>query len=261
MEDLQYLEQLLYSVSGYISEQYSNRKNLVVSTKRHANDLLTEVDVNVQRMLVKEIGKEYPNDLILAEESGLDTLKYTSENRCWIIDPIDGTQNFVRGLFPEFGVSIGLTVGGIPEVGGILFPISGDLFLAKRGGGAFQNGQRIKVSDTSTLSGARVDIDMGGLDNRDMIMQHTKKIAGKAGQLRTYGCSVMGFCQVANGEQDAYIVFTVNPWDVAAGMLLVQEAGGKVSSFSEEISSPFDAKKIRIVSNNNLHSVCAENLL
>lgn len=258
MDDLKYLEELLNFVSKYIVKQYVNRKNLHVSTKKHANDLLTEVDVNVQKLIVEKIKKQFPNDLIIGEESGLDSISYTKKERCWIIDPIDGTQNFVRGLFPEFGVSIGLTINGIPEVGGIIFPVSDDIFLAERNKGAFQNGKKIRVSETSSLTNSRIDFDLGPLNERQKISEKIQYLLLNAGQVRSYGCAVMGFCQVANGEQDAYIACTLNPWDAAAGMLLVQEAGGKISSFKQEIDSPFKSKDIRIISNSNIHNLCKE---
>lgn len=260
MEELKFVEKLLLSVSDYICKQYLNKKDLKISTKKHANDLLTEVDVNVQQMLVKSIKEQYPNDLIVGEESGLDEVIDTKNKRAWVLDPIDGTQNFVRGLFPLFGVSIGFVVNERPEVAGIIFPVTKEVFLAKRGGGAFHNGKRIKVSQTSSLSNSRIDFDMGALDKRDSIIKTTTKLAGKVGQIRSFACAVMGFCQVANGEQDAYICFSLNPWDVAAGMLIVEEAGGIVSSLSEEITSPFDSDKICVISNAKLHKLCIDNL-
>ncbi|MDT4763185.1 inositol monophosphatase family protein [Sphaerochaeta sp. PS] len=256
MEEIQYIEQLLQDVSGYVSEQYGQRKNLSVYTKANANDFLTEVDITVQGILVNKIRKTYSSDLILAEESGLDKIPSLGNDRCWIIDPIDGTQNFLRGLFPEFGISIGVMKNGILHAGGVLFPVSGDMFLTEKGSGAFRNGKRMKVSSTDVLSHARIDIDLGGLDNRDVNLHRAKSIAQQAGQVRSYGCSVMGFCQVADGQQDAYIAFSVKPWDVAAGMLLVEEAGGKVSSFTGETVSPFESHKIGIVSNGVIHSRC-----
>lgn len=258
MDEILYIEQLFGTVSDYITEQYGKRKSLSVYTKANANDFLTEVDINVQRTLVTKIQSTFPGDLILAEESGLDAIPSFFHERCWIIDPIDGTQNFLRGLFPEFGVSIGLMEKGVMKAGGVLFPLSGDLFLGERGSGSFRNGKRMKVSSIDILSNARVDIDLGSLDTRYEHVRKAKKISESAGQVRSYGCSVMGFCQVADGQQDAYVAFSVKPWDVAAGMLLVEEAGGKVTSFAGEPVSPFESHKIGIVSNGALHSSCMD---
>lgn len=116
----------------------------------------------------------------------------------------------------------------------------------------------MKVSTIDDLSHARIDIDLGGLDDRQVNLRRAKKIAESAGQVRSYGCSVMGFCQVADGQQDAYVAFNVKPWDVAAGMLLVAEAGGKVTSFVGEPVSPFESHKIGIVSNGVIHNPCME---
>ncbi|MBJ2357826.1 inositol monophosphatase family protein [Sphaerochaeta sp. S2] len=258
MDEIARIEAVLHDISEYVVDRYSQRDTLTVSTKASPTDFLTEVDIAVQRRIVEHLSAAYPSDILIAEESGLDSFKGSPPSRCWMIDPIDGTQNFLRGLFPEFGVSIGFLVDGNAVAGGVLFPVSQDLFLSQYGSGAFRNGKRMQVSQIESLQEARVDIDFGALSYRNQYRNHAQGLLEVVGQVRSYGCSVMGFCQVADGQQDAYIPFNVKPWDVAAGILLVEEAGGKVTSFEGESVTPFLSEKIGIVSNLPLHSQCVD---
>jgi len=258
MSELQCIEHALHAVAAYIQEKYRARDTLVIATKANTTDFLTEVDIAVQKEIIGYLRSHYPNDILIAEESGLDSLGTSIPARCWMVDPIDGTQNFLRGLFPEFGVSIGFLQDGVPVAGGVLFPITGDVFLAEKGSGAFKNGARMRVSTLAEPTKARIDIDFGSLDGRVPHLEKAHALLRGVGQVRSYGCSVMGFCQVADGQQDAYIPFSVKPWDVAAGMLLVEEAGGKVTSFDGTPVSPFTAERIGVVSNNVIHAACLE---
>ncbi len=258
MNEISAIQEALKSVSPYVNEQYQNRDNLIVSTKTNPTDFLTEVDINVQKEIVMLIKSYFPNDTIIAEESGLDLFNGIIPNRCWMVDPIDGTQNFLRGRFPEFGISIGFLINGNSVAGGVLLPITQDLFLAEQGSGAFLNDKKIQVSSTAMLEEARIDIDFGAKSTRNNYIRHVERLLSYTGQIRSYGCSIMGFCQVAEGQQDVYIPFNVKPWDVAAGILLVQEAGGKVSSFNNEPTTPFQSDRIGIVSNTSIHQSCVQ---
>ncbi len=203
MNEISAIEAVLYDISAYVVERYGQRDSLVVSTKASPTDFLTEVDITVQKRIVEQLMDIFPADVLIGEESGLDYFKGSPPSRCWMVDPIDGTQNFLRGLFPEFGVSIGFLVDGTPVAGGVLFPVSQDLFLAERGSGTFRNGKRIHVSQVASLEKARVDIDFGALSYRHNYRKHAEGLLNVVGQVRSYGCSVMGFCQVADGQQDA----------------------------------------------------------
>ncbi len=256
MNEIQSIEHILREVSTYIAQMYFSRDTLKVQTKANSTDFLTEVDINVQKKIVDFLTDRYPTDVIIAEESGLDSIGNTIPSRSWMVDPIDGTQNFLRGLFPEFGVSIGFLKDGQSIAGGVIFPITGDIFLSEKGSGSYKNGVKISVTSIDEPKNARVDIDFGALEDRQQFLGKSQRLLQSVGQVRSYGCSVMGFCQVAEGQQDAYIPFSVKPWDVAAGILLVQEAGGTVTSFENEPVSAFNAEKIGIVSNTKLHSAC-----
>lgn len=260
MSALNFMEDILGKTGDYIRECYANRGALSVNSKAHANDFLTTVDIKVQKQLILEILKTFPDDAILAEESGLNIYPDTVPERCWAIDPIDGTQNFLRGLFPAFGVSLALIERGVIVAGGIYMPIQDDLFLAASGMGAVKNNKALKVTGISELAMARVDIDFNGPINRKEIIKRAGGILLKAGQIRSNACSVVGFCSVASGEDDVYMVLGINTWDIAAGLILVTEAGGKVSRFDGSPVNPFDGGKDVLVSNGVLHDLCLKEI-
>jgi myo-inositol-1(or 4)-monophosphatase len=258
--ELNFIEDLLEKTGEYVRSNYAGRRLLPVNSKAHANDFFTEVDINVQKQIVAEIQQIFPGDSILAEESGLGVYPGKIPERCWAIDPIDGTQNFLRGLFPAFGISLALIERGTIVAGGVLMPIQGDIFLAAAGRGAVKNNQPIRVTGIAELAFARVDIDFDGPSNREEIIKRSRKLLVKAGQIRSNSCSVVGFCSVASGEQDAYIVLGTNTWDIAAGVILVTEAGGTVTRFDGSPVNPFDSRKDILVSNGVIHHVCLEEI-
>ncbi|NCC91415.1 MAG: hypothetical protein EOM01_13815, partial [Spirochaetia bacterium] len=112
MDEISVIEAVLKELAGYVVDRFADREHLVVSTKASPTDFLTEVDIAVQQKVLAHLTQAFPSDLFIAEESGLDTFKGSPPPRCWMIDPIDGTQNFLRGLFPEFGISIGFLSEG-----------------------------------------------------------------------------------------------------------------------------------------------------
>jgi myo-inositol-1(or 4)-monophosphatase len=260
MTELQFVETILGETGDYIRENYRNRGNLEVNAKAHANDFFTAVDITVQKQMVSRIRDSFPRDAILAEESGLDIYPDRIPDRCWAIDPIDGTQNFLRGLFPAFGVSIALIEQGKTVAGGVLMPVSGDLFLAEAGKGALRNGKPITVTNIADLSMARIDLDFDGPKMRSDIIRLTGNILRKAGQIRSYSCSVVGFCGVAAAEQDVYMVLGINVWDVAAGLLIVEESGGKVTRFNGSPFNLFDSRKDVLVTNGIIHAACLKEI-
>jgi myo-inositol-1(or 4)-monophosphatase len=260
MSELNFIEDLLEKTGDYVRTNYANRRLLPVNSKTHANDFLTEVDINVQNQLVAEIQKAFPGDSILAEESGFSVYPDKMPERCWAIDPIDGTQNFLRGLFPAFGISLALIERGIIVAGGVFMPIQGDMFLAAAGEGATRNNKPIRVTGTAELTLARIDIDFNGPVNREEMIKCSSRLLRGAGQIRSNSCSVVGFCGVACGEQDAYMVLGIHTWDIAAGIILVTEAGGMVTRFDGSPVNPFDSRKDALVSNGRMHPVCLEGI-
>lgn len=253
MRELDFIQSILETLAPFVREQYARRDSLKVRRKDGANDLLTQVDLEVQNRIVEGIRDRFPGDTIVAEEAGMDALPEDSDTRCWFVDPIDGTQNFIRGLFPEFGVSIAFAQSPETRAAGIAMPGSRDLFLAERGQGATRNGRPIRVSEVDSLELARVDIDFSYPHLREGTLQRCKDLILHAGQLRCYSASIVGLCSVACGEADAYTCIETRPWDAAAGVLLIEEAGGRATSFEGDRFSPHEPVTSIAVSNGLIH--------
>ncbi len=130
MTELEFIKKTLAELVPYIREQYENRSAISIKTKTSAIDLVTDVDVSVQRQFCEKLAAVFPNDVVMAEELDMNHPPENPNTRCWILDPIDGTSNFVRGLFPLFGISAAFVVNGVAAAGGVALPISGDVFLA-----------------------------------------------------------------------------------------------------------------------------------
>ena len=253
MRELDFIQSTLEALAPFVREQHALRDSLKVHQKDGANELLTQVDLEVQDRIVRVIQEQFPGDTIVAEEAGLDVLPERPESRCWFIDPIDGTQNFVRGLFPEFGVSIAFAQSRETCAGGIAMPVTGDVFLVERGHGATRNGRPIHVSKVDSLGLARVDIDFSYPRLREGTLRRCTDLLLRAGQVRCYSAAIVGLCSVACGEADAYTSIETHPWDAAAGALLIEEAGGKATSFEGDRFSPLIPITSIAVSNGIIH--------
>jgi len=254
MNEIQFVRESLNDLAVFVRAKYASRASVRISEKREANDLLTEVDLAVQEELVKRITKAYPNDFIAAEEAGFSRLPEDPNVRAWVIDPIDGTQNFVRGLFPSFGISLALAEGGTPLLGGVAVPMTGDLFTAQRGSGAFRNGERLSVSTISTVGLVRAEIDFGGPWDRPGTLAAFDTVIRNAGQIRCHCAAVIGLCSVATGDMDAYFHVGLHPWDYAAGQVIVEEAGGTVTRLDGKPAHLFDGGHGLLATNGHVHN-------
>ncbi len=191
-------------------------------------DLLTEVDIAAQRAIVSGLRARFPDHAILAEEEGLDRLP-TAE-WTWVIDPLDGTTNFARGL-PDFCVSIGLLHRDRPYLGVVYDPLRDHLFHARRGEGAWVNGRRLQVSQRVGLTDALLGFDWARSDDRRrLLVTMVGQVSRQAIAVRSLGVAALGLCYVAAGWYDAYFNFELRIWDVAAGAVLIEEAGGQIST-------------------------------
>ena len=198
-------------------------------------DIVTATDVEAQSLIVRRIRRKFPTHGILAEE-GLDATAGTEWR--WIVDPLDGTKNFAHGL-PSFCVSIAAERDGQAELGVVLDPVHDELFVAVRGGEAWCNGRPIRVSETRDIGHAFLGT---GLPHR------VRRFAGSVGRtfsrfatlshgVRDRGAGALDLCYVACGRFDGYWEIDQSPWDIAAGGLIVEEAGGRMSNFR---GGPFD---------------------
>jgi len=210
-------------------------------------DLVTEVDRESERMIVEHLLDRYPGHNILAEEG--DYPEGASAFR-WVIDPVDGTTNFAHG-FPWFCVSIALEHDGELLVGVVYNPIYDELYTAAKGKGAFLNGRRLKVSlkaplrDTLLGTGFPYDCATDPANNFDNFMAFQKAVRG----IRRAGSAALDLAAVAAGRLDGFWEMKLKPWDVAAGVLLVQEAGGMVTAYD---GSAYAIHNNRILASNGL---------
>ena len=194
--------------------------------EKSANDYVTEVDLRAEQEIVKIIKRAYPQHGILAEEGGESTGKEFE----WIIDPLDGTTNFLHGL-PQYAVSIGIKYRGRLEHAVVYNPISEEMFTASRGEGARLNDRRIRVANRTNLKGALLGTGIPFREDQDLeLYLKTLQVLlpGTAG-VRRPGSAALDLAYVAAGRFDGFWEFGLNAWDMAAGILLVQEAGGVVT--------------------------------
>lgn len=200
------------------------------ASKRNPGDLVTEYDRRSEALIVKAIRAAYPDDAIIAEESGSHLGPPVSDRR-WLVDPLDGTVNFAHGL-PLFCVSIALEAGGDLLVGVVEAPALGWSFYAERGGGAWCDGRRLQVSATDTLDASL--LATGFPYDRKTSPQNNfaefVAIERQAHGVRRPGAAALDLAMVAAGWFDGYWEYKLKPWDVAAGALLVTEAGGRITS-------------------------------
>ena len=203
---------------------------LTVSTKRH-NDFVTEVDHAAEQAVIEILQKAFPDHAILAEESGAQG----KSDYVWIIDPLDGTTNFIHG-FPQYCVSIGLQHKGTVTQAVIYDPGRNELYTATRGHGAYLNDRRIRVSKRSQLSDALIGTGFPSRDFKHLseYVAVMRKVMAQTVGLRRAGAAALDLAYVATGRLDAFWEMDLSPWDMAAGSLLVQEAGGLVSDFDGE---------------------------
>jgi len=193
------------------------------------NDYASEVDRMAERDIINIIKSAYPEHAILAEESG----QHQGNDFVWVIDPLDGTTNFLHG-FPQYAVSIALKHKGKLEVGVIYDPLRDELFTAKRGGGAMLNNRRLRVTNQSTLKGALIGTGFPFKTDQhlDAYVGMFRAITKDSAGIRRAGAAALDLAYVAAGRLDGFWEIGVMEWDVAAGILLIKEAGGVVTDFS-----------------------------
>jgi len=197
------------------------------------NDFVTEVDKNAEEIIISTIQKSYPDHAFLAEESG----QRGESDYLWIIDPLDGTTNFLHS-FPHFAVSIALKQKGILNQAVVYDPLKQELFTATKGKGAQLNNRKIRVSSKKELDGALLGTGFPYSDEKAMLkfIESYKALFPKVAGIRRAGVASLDLAYVASGRLDGFWEFNLKPWDIAAGVLLIQEAGG----ISAELSGGLD---------------------
>lgn len=199
--------------------------------EKGTNDFVTSVDISAEQKIIETIKNSYPTHTIIGEESG--EIKGEDNDYQWIIDPLDGTSNFIKGI-PHFAVSIALKVKGKLDQAVIYDPIRGELFTASRGKGAQLNGFRIRVKQHKDLSGAilATGFPFKHKQHTNAYLDIFKALFIKTSDMRRAGSAALDLAYVAAGRVDGFFEIGLKPWDTAAGELLVIEAGGLVTDFS-----------------------------
>ncbi len=201
--------------SKVIIRDFGEIENLQVSRKG-PKDFVTSSDRRVEKIIIEELKKARPNYSIISEEDGSEN--NTDKNNVWIIDPIDGTINFLHGI-PHFAISIALKSSGEIISGLIFDPIKNEMFYAEKNSGAFFNNHRIRVSKKNLLNDCL--FATGGQINKNLDLT-----------LRKSGCAALDMAYVASGRYDGYFQKNLNLWDIAAGIILVKEAGGSINEIN-----------------------------
>jgi len=197
-------------------------------TEKSRNDLVTAADHAAETAILAEINRRFPNHAVLAEESGWT--RRDDDRPTWIVDPLDGTTNFVHGI-PQFAVSVGVAVADRVEIGVILDPVKKDVFRAGRGMGATWNGERCRVTSRAGLEGALVatGFPFKAHELLDPYLAIFREVFLRCKAIRRPGAAALDLAYTACGLFDGFFEFRLSPWDLAAGSLLVEEAGGTVS--------------------------------
>jgi myo-inositol-1(or 4)-monophosphatase len=246
-------ERLAREAGAIQRERYEG--DFEIRTKSAKIDLVTDVDHACEALIVGALNRERPDDAILAEEGGGED-RSDAEWR-WIVDPLDGTTNYAHG-YPRFCVSIGVERDGVGAVGVVYDPMLDELYCGVRGRGATLNGRKLRVSNETNMSHAMLstgfayDVHRSKDDN----INHFAAMVKSARALRRDGSAALDLCYVAAGRFDGFWELKLHAWDVAAGIVIVEEAGGRTSDFSGGESCRTGRQTL--ASNGHLHDAMLE---
>lgn len=215
--------------ASVVIKNYAQKTSLDVRLKGK-NDLVTDADVNSEKKIIEVLTQAFPDDQILAEESQVKSS--LPNGRIWIIDPIDGTTNFAHG-FPVYCISIALWVDKVPKVGLVYEVANDELFTAVDGKGAFMNGEQIYISKNDDPSSSLIGTGFpyNNLNLVDNYLKLFRRMMEKTHGVRRPGSAAWDLCNVACGRFEGFYEYGLSPWDVAAGSLIIKEAGGVVTDW------------------------------
>ena len=222
--------------AGNLIARNLGRQDQFTVEQKHVDDLVTTIDKECEKTITAILLKAYRDHAVLGEEGGL--IGNPDAEYCWIIDPIDGTTNFVMGV-PHCAVSIALHYRGRPEVGVVFDPMLNEMFTAARGEGASLNGRRIRVGKRPGLEGTIIHTapPVRYRAKMDAFMPVMRRLIDNTADIRRSGCASLDMAYVACGRCDGYLELGLKPWDYGAGELLVREAGGLVTDFAGDIDN------------------------
>ncbi|WP_243375580.1 inositol monophosphatase family protein [Microvirga solisilvae] len=188
-------------------------------------DFLTATDAEVEELIRRRLGELFPKDSFFGEEGG-----GSFERDVWVVDPIDGTANFARGI-PHFAISIAFVRDGRTEIGVVYNVMQDELYTSQRGRGVFMNGEAIKVSGLKNMQQATVEAGWSSRLPAEPYIAVVEKLKAAGANVRRGGSGTLGLAYVADGRTDAYCELHINSWDVLAGLLIIEEAGGWTNNF------------------------------
>ena len=218
--------------AGDIVMRYSRRVHQLDVRSKARNEFVSQVDIMAEDVIVETIRERYPEHAILGEEGG----QQGEHDTVWIIDPLDGTTNYLHGM-PMFAVSIGVQVKGRMEAGVVYDPSRQELFTAVRGSGAQLDDRKLRMDRKKELDGALIGTGFPYRENdrwMDAYLDQFRAVMQVASDCRRPGSAALDLCYVAAGRLDGFWEFGLQPWDFAAGALIVREAGGIVSSLTDD---------------------------
>ena len=235
--------------SRSLIRDFGEIENLQVSEKG-PGDFVSSADKRTEKILIDELQKAHPEYGIVTEEAGI--INKTNLKNRWIIDPIDGTMNFLNGI-PQFAISVGYEENGEVQCGVIFNPIMNEMFCAEKGGGAYLNNSRIRVSNKKKIKDALLVTGgpKGASKIKDKIFSEYINISNNVSNVRKFGSAALDMAYVACGRFDGYWQRELNYWDIAAGVIILKEAGGFIDFFEEDLNSPI--KKNILASISNIH--------
>ncbi len=219
--------------------------------RKGAADFVSQADMKAEEAIYQSLSKARPKYSFIMEERG--EIEGSDNSNRFIIDPLDGTTNFLHGI-PQFCISIGLERDREPYAGVIFAPMTDELFIAEKGSGAYCNDRRLRVSGRTDLSEALVGcgLPFKGRAGRELALAETDRVLGATAGIRRFGSAAYDLCMTAQGRLDAYWERGLNAWDVTAGVVIVREAGGQVSTIEPGTDRPHLTPSI-LASNHALH--------
>ena len=240
--------------SRSLIRDFGEIENLQVSEKG-PGDFVTSADKRTEKILIDELQKAHPEYGIITEETGI--INKTNIKNRWIIDPIDGTMNFLNGI-AQFAISIGYEEDGEIKCGVIFNPITNEMFCAEKGNGAYLNNSRIRVSKKKKIKDALLVTGgpKGLSKTKDQIFSEYINVSNNVSNVRKFGSAALDMAYVACGRFDGYWQRELNYWDVAAGIVILKEAGGFVDFFEDDANFPL--KKNILATNSNIHDELRE---
>jgi myo-inositol-1(or 4)-monophosphatase len=203
-----------------------------IGSIEHKGDrnLATNLDKEAEKIIVDKIRKKFPGHGILAEEGGS---KHADREYLWIIDPLDGTHNYIRNI-PVFGVSIGIVHKHRFVAGAIYMPVEDELYAGEKNNGSYKNGKKIRVSSKAKLEDCSISFDSSIRYSSEVMLKALGELAHESFNIRMFGSSVRILSYVAEGKLDASVEFHDMPWDFAGSVAIIEEAGGKLSNLKGE---------------------------